>query len=336
MELNENKSTEEKGRSRRGRKERTLFDQKRHSHISFLTHNTMSSSSQWKGKGKAKSSSHHSEEALIKQSDSIASTTRIPISLQQSDPSKGKRPPKTLSKIPDKKLRSQLSKSHLSQQRAKEHVALAQEYLHAPNTGEESGFLETETPLERTFKVTQSQIKSAVSIQSAEKSFNLNLKDLGPYRCDYSRNGRHLLIGGRKGHLATFDWQSGKLGCEIQVRETVRDVKWLHNQDYFAVAQKKYTFIYDAMGTEIHRLKSHLEVQRMEFLPYHFLLATVVSFNHCSKESRWWRGGRGEQKWVALGMGRSCHSGRRFGCLPDRNEVDLIGKGEMKLPQSEK
>ena len=36
---------------------------------------------------------------------------------------------------------------------------------------------------------------------------------------------RNLLLGGYKGHLATVDWQSKKLGCEFHVYETVRDVQ---------------------------------------------------------------------------------------------------------------
>ncbi|KAH8424814.1 putative U3 small nucleolar RNA-associated protein 7 [Aspergillus melleus] len=141
----------------------------------------------------------------------------------------------------------------------------------------DAGFLEPEGELEKTYKVRQDEIRDSVGIETAKKGFELKLEDLGPYRADYTRNGRELLLAGRKGHVATMDWRSGKLGCELQLGETVRDARWLHNNQYFAVAQKKYLYIYDHTGAELHCLSKHLEPLNLEFLPYHFLLASTVS-----------------------------------------------------------
>lgn len=38
---------------------------------------------------------------------------------------------------------------------------------------------------------------------------------------------RHLAIAGRKGHVSTFDWQTGTLHAELQLQETVRDITWV-------------------------------------------------------------------------------------------------------------
>ncbi|KAL8734721.1 MAG: hypothetical protein Q9181_003110 [Wetmoreana brouardii] len=139
----------------------------------------------------------------------------------------------------------------------------------------ESGFLEPEGELERTYKVRQDELKSDLAIETAKKGFELKLEGLGPYMADYTRNGRCLLLAGRKGHVSTLDWRAGELRCELQLGETVKDAKWLHNDQYFAVAQKKYVYIYDHAGVELHCLQKHIEVNHMQFLPYHFLLATV-------------------------------------------------------------
>lgn len=180
-------------------------------------------------------------------------------------------------KIRDKKLRGNLKtvedRYKTAALRAKDAEILLEN---------ESGFLEPEAELERTYKVRQDEIRENVGIEVAKKGFELKLEELGPYRADYTRNGKNLLLAGRKGHVATMDWRAGKLGCELQLGETIRDAKWLHNNQFFAVAQKKNVYIYDHAGVELHCLNKHVEAKYLEFLPYHFLLASAVSFSQTS------------------------------------------------------
>ncbi|KAG1180614.1 hypothetical protein G6F70_000550 [Rhizopus microsporus] len=180
-------------------------------------------------------------------------------------------PSKSFKKIKDKKLRTKLIKQDIQAREAAKAAARAEMLLH-----EDVGYLEAEG-IENTHYYTQDKLKQAVDVNTASKMFSLDLPTFGPYRVDYTRNGRHLLIGGHKGHIAAFDWQSGNLHFEINVNETVRDVTWLHNEQMLAVAQKKYVYIYDKTGLEIHRLKNHVNVDRLEFLPYHFLLVSTGS-----------------------------------------------------------
>ncbi|KAH6618577.1 WD40-repeat-containing domain protein [Boeremia exigua] len=175
--------------------------------------------------------------------------------------------------VKDKKLRSNL---RLLENKTKQAVLEAKNVEILLENNE--GLLETEHELERTYKVRQDEIKAAVATETAKKGFELRLDGLGPYDvCEYSRNGRDLLIAGRKGHVATFDWRDGKLGCELQLNETVRDARWLHvsNQKNFAVAQKKCVYIYGNDGVELHQLKNHSEATHLEYLPYHFLLSSI-------------------------------------------------------------
>ena len=81
----------------------------------------------------------------------------------------------------------------------------------------EAGFLEAEG-MERTYRFSQEALASSADATSARKAFDLSLPELGPYCLDYTPNGRHVLLGGRKGHLAVVDWAKPRLTTEIQVR----------------------------------------------------------------------------------------------------------------------
>ena len=70
-------------------------------------------------------------------------------------------------------------------------------------------------------------------------------------------------------------WGSYRLVAEEHVKEVVKDVKFLHNGQYFAAAQRKYAYIYDKRGIEIHCLKDHVTPNALEFLPHHFLLCSI-------------------------------------------------------------
>lgn len=81
----------------------------------------------------------------------------------------------------------------------------------------EAGFLEAEG-MERTYRFSQEALASSADATSSRKAFDLSLPELGPYCLDYTPNGRHVLLGGRKGHLAVVDWAKPRLTTEIQVR----------------------------------------------------------------------------------------------------------------------
>ncbi|OCH89161.1 BING4CT-domain-containing protein [Obba rivulosa] len=215
-----------------------------------------------KSNAPAKASSSHDQTLT-----SVSLHTSLPKSLRPSSP-----PPEDVPKyshIHNKKLRTQLTRESAQTARAKALLKDAELLL-----TDEVGMMEVEGEMEKTWRIGQDEVAKAAGEEAARGRKEWTL-DGGPYRSRYTRNGRHLAIVGKKGHVATFDWQTGTMHAELQLRETCRDITFLHDHSHFAVAQQKYAFIYDRDGVELHRLKAHIEPTRMEFLPFHWLLATV-------------------------------------------------------------
>eukprot|EP01038_Epipyxis_sp_PR26KG_P005678 gene5678-7837_t len=137
------------------------------------------------------------------------------------------------------------------------------------------GFIELEDTRDKTIRLKQKDILDNVDLNTAKNSLDLKLTEFGPYSINYSLNGRYLLFGGKRGHVATIDCRDNTVGMELQLQETVHDVHYLHNETLFAVAQNKYTYIYDKQGVEIHCMTRHERPYKLDFLPYHFLLTTI-------------------------------------------------------------
>ncbi|CBY23763.1 unnamed protein product [Oikopleura dioica] len=127
----------------------------------------------------------------------------------------------------------------------------------------------------------QKEIESVADVQTMQKKFSLDL-DMGPYIARYDSSGRHLLLAGELGHVAMIDHYTKMPKCEFSVKEKISDAIFLQNEKLMAIAQKKWTYVYDNQGTEIHCLKKTDRVNKMNYLPYHFLLASINRLNYLS------------------------------------------------------
>ncbi|KAH7827934.1 putative U3 snoRNP-associated protein Utp7 [Monocercomonoides exilis] len=138
----------------------------------------------------------------------------------------------------------------------------------------DSGYIKAD-PTERTYKFRQSELREHVGIASARKQIDLNLPSYGLCSVAFSRNGRYMLIGGTKGHLFLCDRLDNKPLFEINLDQTVKAVSFLQNEKMVAVAQRKYVYLYDKQGIEVQCLKDHIDVNCLDFLPYHLLLTSI-------------------------------------------------------------
>lgn len=175
--------------------------------------------------------------------------------------------------LKDKKLKGQLALREELYGKSAKAAAKVEKWL-LPSEG---GYLEAEG-VEKTWRIKQEAIAREVDILSSRNQYDIVLPELGPYTLDFTSSGRYMAAAGRKGHLAVVDMKNMNLIKEIQVRETVRDVVFLHNELFFAAAQKKYPYIYNRDGTELHCLKEHGAVLKLQFLRNHFLLASINKF----------------------------------------------------------
>ncbi|KAI4352645.1 hypothetical protein L6164_006876 [Bauhinia variegata] len=178
-----------------------------------------------------------------------------------------------LENLQDRKLKGQLAVREDLYGKSAKAAAKAEKWL-MPS---EAGYLEADG-IEKTWRIKQTDLVRAVDISSSRNQYDIVLPELGPYILDFTLSGRYMVIGGRKGHLGIVDMMKLSLIKEFQVRETVRDVVFLHNELFFAAAQKKYPYIYNRDGTELHCLKEHGAVLRLQFLKNHFLLASINKF----------------------------------------------------------
>ena len=123
------------------------------------------------------------------------------------------------------------------------------------------------------YGIQETRNSKSIPVIALEKELDLKL-DGGSYLTRFTADGRFLLIAGSKGHVSGLNWQTKNLRFEQNFNEMIYDATWLQNETMFAVAQKKYTFIYDHHGAELHRLKKHTDVRHLEYLRHHYLLAT--------------------------------------------------------------
>ena len=144
------------------------------------------------------------------------------------------------------------------------------------------GSITTDNEMDRTYKLRQSELKHQHLVQQTSRHvYDLTFPHHGPYAFRFDRSGRKgLLMGRRNGGLAVMDMHTLHVVTEFYLRghsrdEVVRDGVFLHNHTLFALAQKHHVFVYDDAGVEIHRLPDHVNVYALEYLPYHFLLATI-------------------------------------------------------------
>jgi U3 small nucleolar RNA-associated protein 7 len=221
---------------------------------------------------------------------SVQSHTKTPKSLASIPISKDVEVPTyTPTQIPSKKLRAKLHSQQTLSAQYGSHTEATQSLLEL--AAESAGGIQTTSPLEKTWRISQDEIASSIGSEAAKGRRELDLD--GVRRMRWTRNGRHLVfIHGKGGtNVSSVDWLTGRVNGEVNLAvvnaaktDTARDVCFLQDQSFWAVAQRRNVFVYDRDGVEIHKLGKIVDPVRLEFLPWHWLLVAVVS---CSWIMHW-------------------------------------------------
>jgi U3 small nucleolar RNA-associated protein 7 len=145
--------------------------------------------------------------------------TALPKSIRPTEPVPEKA--RKYNHIANKSLRTTLQRRSANTERGK--ALLRDAELLLPNS---AGKMEMEEDMDRSWRISQDEIVNSIGIEAARGRKELIL-DGGPYRARYTRNGRHMAAVGQKGHIATFDWQTGTMLSELQLQETCRDITYV-------------------------------------------------------------------------------------------------------------
>lgn len=170
-------------------------------------------------------------------------------------------------------------------QRLRRHLAAVTEHNHKAISSmianeilqtEQSGLLEAEDDVEKTYRFSQTSLKAEVDMTTRRKmELELDLRHYGPYGVCLFGNGRKMCIWGEKGHVGLLDWKQSRLQKEMNLSHSIRDCVFLQDERHFALAERKCVYLYDDHGTELHKLKEMEDPARLVFLPYHFILGSI-------------------------------------------------------------
>lgn len=140
-----------------------------------------------------------------------------------------------------------------------------------------NGYIETNNDIIQTWQLKQSDIYDNLDMRTQNKRYNIDNLEYGSYIIRYTRNGRYMLLCGQLGHISIIDTHNYKLIHEFVLdnNEYIYDSCYLHNHSMYAVSQRKYVYIYDNNGLELHCLQNHLNTRQIQYLPYHFLLSSI-------------------------------------------------------------